>query len=173
MPAICEYPRLRKHSRAGAKGKTWTSYYWDGRAIGMKDVALGNNYEIALAQWRICEEKYQTASIDIEWRGNASEAFALTERTAGLMAMLLAAEGAGPQPGVYFLLTQEGAVQYVGQSENVLNRVAAHTAAKGFARVRMLVVENYDERMELERHFIRLMKPPLNIQLVGTRLEAA
>jgi hypothetical protein len=54
MPKITETPRLRTHKRTSG-GKTWTSYYWDGRTRGGKDVPLGSDFDKALELWAQCE----------------------------------------------------------------------------------------------------------------------
>lgn len=55
MPKLTAYPNLRTHTRKGAKGQVWVSYYWDGRASRVKDAALGNDWERALVLWADCQ----------------------------------------------------------------------------------------------------------------------
>jgi hypothetical protein len=57
MPKIAEYPRLRTHTRKGVKGQEWVTYFWDGRAFGIKDVPLGSDRAEALAKWARCESQ--------------------------------------------------------------------------------------------------------------------
>lgn len=52
MPKVAPYPRLRSHTRKGVGGAVWTSYYFDMRQEGTKDVPLGNDYAQALVMWR-------------------------------------------------------------------------------------------------------------------------
>lgn len=51
MPKVTKYPRLRVHTRRGANGQVWTSWYYDMRAAGLPDVALGSDYAAALVRW--------------------------------------------------------------------------------------------------------------------------
>lgn len=46
-----KYPRLRTHVRKGASGQVWTSWWYDMRGTGEKDISLGNDYAIALEKW--------------------------------------------------------------------------------------------------------------------------
>lgn len=62
--------------------------------------------------------------------------------------------------GIYFLY-REGELQYIGKSENLLSRVAAHLAAKNFDKVYFMRVPFVD-LAGTERDLIRLYKPPLN-----------
>lgn len=56
MPKITERPRFRVHTRTGKNGKTWTSYYWDGRGRKAKDIPLGNDLAQAIMYWQMCED---------------------------------------------------------------------------------------------------------------------
>ncbi len=56
MPKLTDYPNFRTHTRKGGGGQVWTSYFWDGRARGVKDVPLGNDYEKALEAWARCQQ---------------------------------------------------------------------------------------------------------------------
>ncbi len=51
MPKITEFPRLRTHVRKGRNGEVWTSYYYDMRGTGNKDIPLGTCKETALKAW--------------------------------------------------------------------------------------------------------------------------
>lgn len=46
-----KYPRLRSHTRKGAGGQVWVSYWYDMRGTGKPDVALGTDYALAIQQW--------------------------------------------------------------------------------------------------------------------------
>jgi hypothetical protein len=50
------YPRLRTHTRKGANGQVWTSYYWDGRGKMAKDIPLGNDPRLAIERWKEIEQ---------------------------------------------------------------------------------------------------------------------
>lgn len=52
MPKITPFPRLRSHTRKGVGGNVWTSWYFDMRQEGTKDVPLGSDYAQALVKWR-------------------------------------------------------------------------------------------------------------------------
>jgi hypothetical protein len=95
-------------------------------------------------------------------RADALQDFA-TEAVA-LMRMLVAASEPRMLPGVYFLLCSAGRIQYVGQSDNVLFRMAGHREKK-FARAQMIHVKSASERDRLEARFIHIFEPPLNVQL--------
>ena len=51
MPKQSKYPRLRSHTRKGKGGAVWTSYYFDMRPEGKRDVPLGNDHAQAVAKW--------------------------------------------------------------------------------------------------------------------------
>lgn len=78
-----------------------------------------------------------------------------------LVRLLLTAKEPLPIPGVYFLLDRDGSVAYVGQSKNVLARMAGHTE-KNYSMVRMIHVQDEGQRSYIEREFIELLQPPLN-----------
>ena len=52
MPKQSKHPRLRVHIRRGKAGQVWTSYSFDNRGTGRKDVPLGTDYAKALAEWK-------------------------------------------------------------------------------------------------------------------------
>ncbi len=52
---MTDYPNLRTHVRKGENGQTWTSYYWDGRTRGVKDVPLGTDWDRAIEGWSRCQ----------------------------------------------------------------------------------------------------------------------
>ena len=52
---MSEYPRLRTHTRRGASGQTWTSYFWDGRVAKVKDIPLGTDLGLAIERWKEIE----------------------------------------------------------------------------------------------------------------------
>ena len=83
-----------------------------------------------------------------------------------LLRRIIAATEPRPEPGIYFLLDAVGLVLYVGQSDNVLNRMSGHKV-KAFASVRMIQVPLAEDRNRLEQQFIHLLVPPLNVQRVG------
>lgn len=56
MPKRTPYPRLRSHTRKGARGKVWTSYYYDMRPEEKKDIPLGNDYSQAIERWKELHE---------------------------------------------------------------------------------------------------------------------
>lgn len=80
--------------------------------------------------------------------------------------LLVAAGEPKPLPGVYFLLDADGDVLYVGQSRNVLSRMAGHTE-KRYARVRMIHVEDDKRRLVVEGKMILWFQPPLNLSGLG------
>lgn len=63
--------------------------------------------------------------------------------------------------GVYFLV-KDGQVVYVGQSGNVYARLEKHRAKVDFDLWHFLHVPNKTERLQLERAYIRSLKPALN-----------
>ena len=64
------------------------------------------------------------------------------------------------QPAIYFLL-KDGAVQYVGQSQNILGRVGAHLRSSDFDEIAFVPVP-LSELNAAERRYIAALKPPLN-----------
>jgi len=85
----------------------------------------------------------------------------LTAFLAGFYKQLLAATGPEPFPGVYFLFEGEEIV-YVGQSGNVLIRMAGH-AGKKFNFVKMIRIDDQKQRFETESKLISIFNPPLNV----------
>ncbi|MDM0090276.1 MULTISPECIES: integrase [unclassified Variovorax] len=68
-----QYPRLRSHSRKRKSGKVVVYYVYDRRPEGESDIALGTDFDEAIAKWReIHEEKPRTI-------GTIEEAFAQWE----------------------------------------------------------------------------------------------
>lgn len=53
MPTKSEMPRFRVHTKRGSRGQEWTSYFYDMRGTGRRDVALGNDYARAVEAWRV------------------------------------------------------------------------------------------------------------------------
>lgn len=45
------YPNLRAYTKKGRNGQSWTSYWYDMRSKGQKDIPLGNDLESAIARW--------------------------------------------------------------------------------------------------------------------------
>ena len=74
MPKITKYPRLRVHVRKGRAGQVYTYWFYDMRPEGKPDVALGKDYETALARWD--ELHNQRPRV----RGTCEEAFERWER---------------------------------------------------------------------------------------------
>mgnify|MGYP000214506835 CR=1 FL=1 len=70
------------------------------------------------------------------------------------------------RPGIYFLISN-GSVVYVGQSKNILGRVACHTE-KNFDRVAFLNCCE-SELNATERLFIDALMPELNADLMTNR----
>jgi hypothetical protein len=56
MPKLTEYPNLRTHVRKGPNGQVWTSYAWDGRGRGARDIPLGTDFEKAVEGWKLCQQ---------------------------------------------------------------------------------------------------------------------
>lgn len=52
MPKKSKHPGLRKHVRKGRGGQVWVYYTLDMRGTGQKDINLGSDYDIALAEYR-------------------------------------------------------------------------------------------------------------------------
>jgi len=87
---------------------------------------------------------------------------------ATLVRLALQATEPRPVAGVYFLLDEAGGVVYVGQSGNVLARMAGHTE-KRFATARMLAEPNDLARLRLEATLIAALQPPINVKGKGRR----
>jgi integrase len=51
VPKKTKYPKLRTHVKKGANGQVWTSWWFDMRGTGEKDIPLGTDYAKALEQW--------------------------------------------------------------------------------------------------------------------------
>lgn len=91
----------------------------------------------------------------------------LTSFLADFYKMLICATGPMPHPGVYFLFEGEEIV-YVGQSGNVLVRMAGH-AQKQFDAIKMIRIDDQKQRFEMESKLISMFNPKLNIQ--GRKVE--
>lgn len=69
-------------------------------------------------------------------------------------------------PGIY-LLFNDDVVSYVGQSRNVMKRIAGH-ASNGRAFTSYYVIPCHTDDLDTkERHFITLLNPPENKTLFG------
>jgi len=78
-------------------------------------------------------------------------------------------------PGVYRFLDGEGRVLYIGKAKSLVNRLRGHLSNPGEARHRILlekseaiqwtVARNELEALILEAELIRMLKPPLNVDL--------
>jgi len=87
-----------------------------------------------------------------------------------LIRMLASSVEAQPIPGVYFLLRRDGDISYVGQSGNVLSRMAGHQD-KDFSSVRMIHIKDEKKRLEVEAQLIKILAPPFNKTGLGFRRE--
>lgn len=56
MPRTSEFPRLRKHTKKGKNGQSWTSWWFDMRGTGQRDIPLGSDYPKALELWAQCSK---------------------------------------------------------------------------------------------------------------------
>lgn len=79
-----------------------------------------------------------------------------------LLEKLITAKPPTPNAGVYFLL-KAGRVVYVGQSGNVLARMAGHTR-KDFDECIMVEIDDKEGRLEIETQLIACMSPACNIR---------
>lgn len=68
----------------------------------------------------------------------------------------------GPSHRIYFLI-QDGAIVYVGKSNNLSARISSHKKDKEFDSVRYLDVQAEDQDA-LEIALIKTIRPPLNLQ---------
>lgn len=65
--------------------------------------------------------------------------------------------------GVYFFVTREGVLDYIGQSVNIRQRTSpTHTAWKTGNTVAWIDCEDNRERLDLEASLIRQFTPPMN-----------
>jgi integrase len=51
MPKKSKYPRLRSHTKRGKAGQVWTSWWYDMRGTGKRDIPLGTDYARAIIRW--------------------------------------------------------------------------------------------------------------------------
>ena len=68
-------------------------------------------------------------------------------------------------PMVYFLYDVEGSLIYIGQTQDIYNRLKAHKQTKEFHVSLLIVCDSYWEAMELEKERIRRYKPFFNLRL--------
>lgn len=74
MPKRSKFPKLRVHVRKGKGGQVWRSWYYDMRGTGKPDIALGSDYDQAIAEWdKIHNHRPRTV-------GTLEEAFEAWER---------------------------------------------------------------------------------------------
>jgi hypothetical protein len=97
---------------------------------------------------------------------NIEKSYETKTHSRSVLAMALRMTEPKPLPGVYFLLSEEKNITYVGQSQNVLGRMSGHSG-KDFHSVRMIHVEDKDERMFIEKAMIELLQPKDNTMLVN------
>jgi integrase len=74
MPKKTKHPRLRVHVKKGKSGQVWTSWWFDMRGTGEKNIPLGTDYAKALERWdELFNKKKRIA-------GTLEEAFLAWER---------------------------------------------------------------------------------------------
>lgn len=110
--------------------------------------------------------QFQSEIIAAREKGRAEQMQALAIEAIDLMRRVINASDVRMAPGIYFLLDKKGRVVYVGKSENVLFRMNGHKG-KEFASVRMIHVPSTAERDRLERRFIHLLTPAINVSLTA------
>lgn len=86
--------------------------------------------------------------------------------------------GAPDLPGVYRFLDHRGRVLYIGKAKSLVKRLRGHLSNQGDLRHRSLlekaetvewtVTRNELEALVLEAELIRMLKPPLNVDLRGS-----
>lgn len=85
-----------------------------------------------------------------------------SQSDAMLLKLLVMASDPRPKAGVYFLVSDEANITYVGQSKNVLSRMVGHQA-KDFDFVRMIEIPDEKQRLEIEMRLIKLLEPRDNL----------
>ncbi len=86
--------------------------------------------------------------------------------------------GAPDLPGVYRFLDEKGRILYIGKARSLISRLRGHLSNPGDLRHRSLleraltvqwtVTRNELEALVLEAELIRMLKPPLNVDLRGS-----
>lgn len=86
--------------------------------------------------------------------------------------------GAPDLPGVYRFLDEKGKILYIGKARSLITRLRGHLSNPGDLRHRSLleralavqwtVTRNELEALVLEAELIRMLKPPLNVDLRGS-----
>lgn len=79
-----------------------------------------------------------------------------------LLKLLVMASDPRPKPGVYFLVSDEGGVTYVGQSKNVISRMSGHQS-KDYDFARMIEIPDDQQRLQIEMRLIKLLEPRDNL----------
>lgn len=102
-------------------------------------------------------------------KGDSIEMKTLANEALILMGMLLDCTELKSAPGIYFLMNKAKKVIYIGQSENVMKRMAGH-ADKEFFTAKMIYHPREKERCVLEQRFIHLLNPSINKQFLGERI---
>lgn len=126
--------------------------------------AIANKADTLITEANIARHKAELMAAN--FKGEADSMQSLARECLDLMRQLVSATDVRPAPGVYFLMNKAGEIIYVGQSENVMFRMAGHKE-KDFHTVRMIHITKPLERNRLEQRFIHLLKPPINIQYLG------
>jgi len=66
--------------------------------------------------------------------------------------------------GVYFLIENKTIV-YIGQSVNIISRIASHLENKKFDYYSFIEIKNEHQRMKREREYIYLYRPKYNKEI--------
>lgn len=85
------------------------------------------------------------------------------------------ADAARPLPelkrqGIYFLVSEDGDVEYVGQTVNLFSRLQTHQHLKHYHRVAFLPVKDKKLLDVIEMHYIDHFNPRLNIKRIVNSL---
>ena len=74
-----------------------------------------------------------------------------------------------PIPGVYFIYDKENILRYIGRSKNIASRLTIHYSGSDslvcyskMGQVKYIVLEEKQDRLDLERIAIRHFDPPWN-----------
>lgn len=65
-------------------------------------------------------------------------------------------------PSFVYFLVDVGIVVYVGQTKNIWSRILTHQRDKEFGSIYYIQVMDIDGPLEIERLFIKLLRPTLN-----------
>lgn len=125
-------------------------------------------YAVSPIEQKLAALERANASLEYQVRSNVPDIRVIhakrefTQSDLLMLRLLVVATDPRPRPGVYFLVSEAKGIVYVGQSKNVITRMAGHQE-KQFDYARMIEIADDKQRLEIEMRLIKLLEPKDNL----------